>query len=159
MMKKHDRSRLRMFGGAAAVALLTAAGATLGSAGIAHPHPDPEGGERRTERVVIMEHKAEGGEHRAHGDGMHRVRIRRGENGELVVPDCEGGEATNVEDGSGDRRTRIMLCSRGNASPAERAERLQHARDRLAGDTELSAEARARITAQLDREIARLRGR
>jgi len=157
MMKDHNKSRLRMFGGAAAVAVLAAASATLGSPSLAHPHPDNESGERRTERVVIMEHKADG-EHRAHGDRTHMMRIRRGADGEVVIPDCEGGQATNVEEGSGNERTRIVLCSRGNANPAERAERLQRARDRLAGDTELSAETRTRITAQLDREIARLRG-
>lgn len=158
MMKTHDRSRLRLLGGAAAVTLLAAASAMVGSPGLAHPHPETEGGERRTERVVIMEHKADGADHGEHGDRTHRMRIRRGEGGHIVMPDCEGGEATNVEDGSGNQRTRIMLCNRGNATPAERAERLQRARDRLAGDTELSAETRARITAQLDREIARLRG-
>lgn len=157
MMKNHDRSRLRMFGGAAAVAVLAAASATLGSPGLAHPHAEGDG-ERRSERIIIMNHKAEGGEHRAHGDRSHRMRIRRGADGHLVAPDCDGGQATNVEDGSGNERTRIVLCSRGNASPAERAERLQRARERLAGETELSAETRARITAQLDREIARLRG-
>lgn len=157
MMKDHNKSRLRLFGGGAAVAVLAAASATLGSPGLAHPHPEGEG-ERRSERVIIMNHKAEGGEHRAHGDRTHMMRIRRGADGELVAPDCDGGEATNVEEGSGNERTRVVLCSRGNANSAERAERLQRARDRLAGDTELSAETRARITASLDREIARLRG-
>jgi hypothetical protein len=158
MMKDHNQSRLRLFGGGAAVAILAAASATLGSPSFAHPHPETEAGERRTERVVIMEHKAAGGEHREHGDRTHMMRIRRGADGEVVIPDCEGGQATNVEEGSGNERTRIVLCSRGNANPAERAERLQRARDRLAGDNELSAETRTRITAQLDREIARLRG-
>jgi len=158
MMKDHNKSRLRLFGGAATVAVLAAASATLGSPGLAHPHPEGEG-ERRSERIIIMNHKAEGGEHRAHGDRTHSMRIRRGADGELAAPDCDGGQATNVEDGSGNERTRIVLCSRGDATPAERAERLQRARDRLAGDTELSAESRARITSSLDREIARLRGR
>ena len=42
--------------------------------------------------------------------------------------------------------------------PPQRAERLAHVRDRLANDSELSAEQKARVTAALDREIARLRG-
>ncbi len=159
MMKDHNKSRLRMFGGAAAVAILAAASATLGSPSLAHPHPEGDG-KQRSERIMIMTHKADGehAAHRAHGDGTHVMRIRRGENGEVVMPDCEGGQPTNIEEGSGNERTRIMLCSRGDATPAQRAERLQRARDRLANDTELSAEARARVTAALDRQIAQLRG-
>ena len=79
-------------------------------------------------------------------------------NGEVVVPDCDPAGRTEVNEGGDDQRTRVILCTRGNASPAERADRLQRARDRLAGDDDLSVEQRARITAALDREIARLRG-
>lgn len=159
MMKDHNRSRLRMFGGGAAVAILAAASATLGSPGLAHPHPEGDAGNRRTERVIIMDHRADGAEHRD-GDRTHVMRMRRGADGDVSVPDCEGGEATNVDEGSGNERTRIFLCNRGaGGNPAERAERLQRVRDRLANDTELSAEARARVTAALDRQIAQLRGR
>ena len=129
----------------------------------------PEGGDRER-RVIIMEHgdgdRAQG--HAAHGDGrVHTFRFERG-NGErgaagahgdhVALADCAGGQATEVNEGDASDRTRVVLCSRGNATPAERAERLQRARDRLAGDSELSAEAKARVTAALDREIARLRG-
>ena len=171
MLKNHRSSRLRMIGGAAAVTLLAGASALLGSPGFAHPHPEADGERQesrerttRTERVVIMNHKAErrDADHARGPDGdrtVHRMRIRRGGGRHaVVVPDCEGGQATNIEEGAENERTRVVLCSRGDASPAQRAERLQRARDRLAGDTELSAEARARVTAALDREIARLRG-
>jgi len=153
MMKDHRSSRLRLLGGAAAVTLLAGVTATLGSPGIAHPHPEGETKER-TERIVIMTHKGDA----AAGDAEHRVRIRHGENGEVVVPDCDPADRTEVNEGGDDQRTRVILCTRGTASPAERAERLQRVRDRLAGDDDLSAEQRARITATLDREIARLRG-
>lgn len=157
MMKDHNKSRLRTLGGAAAVAILAAASATLGSPGLAHPHPEGEAKNQRTERVIIMDHRAEGGEHRD-GERTHVMRMRRGPNGEVSAPDCEGGEATNVDEGSGNERTRIFLCNRGaTGSATERAERLQRVRDRLANDTELSAEARARVTAALDRQIAQLR--
>jgi hypothetical protein len=160
MMKDHNKSRLRTLGGAAAVAILAAASATLGSPGLAHPHPEGEAKNERTERVIIMDHRSDAAEHRSDGDRTHVMRMRRGPNGEVVAPDCEGGEATNVDEGSGNERTRIFLCNRGSGgNPAERAERLQRVRDRLAGDTELSAEARARVTAALDRQIAQLRGR
>ena len=157
MLKTHRKSALRSLAGIAAVVALTGTGVMLGSAGVAHPHPE-EGKQERRERIVIMDRHGEGAAG-GHADRReHRVEIRRGPNGEIVGPSCGEGERTNIEDGSDGRRTRIVLCSRGNASPAQRAEHLQRARDRLAQNDELSAETRARITAQLDREIARLRG-
>ena len=153
MMKDHRSSRLRMLGGAAAVTLLAGVTATFGAPGLAHPHPEGDT-KSRTERVIIMNRKADG----PAGDAEHRVRIRRGEGGEVVIPDCAPGDRTEVDEGGDNERTRIVLCNRGSATPAERAERLQRARDRLAQDSELSAEQRTRITAALDREIARLRG-
>ena len=153
MMKDHRSSRVRMLGGAAAVTLLAGVTATFGAPGFAHPHPESET-KSRTERIVIMNHKADG----PAGDAEHQVRIRRGEGGEVVIPDCAEGDRTEVAEGGANERTRIVLCNRGTATPAERAERLQRARDRLAQDSDLSAEQRSRITAALDREIARLRG-
>lgn len=159
MLKTHRKSALRSFAGVAAVLMLTGTGAILGSAGVAHPHPE-EGKQDRRERIIIMDRHGDGAQGAAGqaGHREHRVEIRRGPNGEIVEPDCGDGERTNFEEGTDDRRTRIVLCSRGGGSPAQRAEHLQRARDRLARNDELSAETRARITAQLDREIARLRG-
>ncbi len=157
MMKDHKVSRVRMLGGAAAVALLAGVSMTFGAPGLAHPHPegDSKSGDRveRTERVIIMNHKAGDGEH-----ARHRVRVPHGANGEVVIPDCEGGQRTDVDENEDGERVRVVLCSRGEANPAQRAERLQRARDRLAADTELSEAQRARVTAALDRQIAQLRG-
>ena len=138
------------------------------------------GRERREERVIVRRVHDEDGQHRGHaahsggdghqrvivmthrgdghpGPGQHRVRVI-GPDGALSVPECNDGQATNVDETEGGQRTRVVLCTRGNATPAERAERLQRARDRLAGDSELSQAQRDRVTAALDREIARLRG-
>jgi hypothetical protein len=104
------------------------------------------------QRVIVMNHRGGAGQH----DG-HTVRVH-GPNGEVVIPDCDGGQATNVDETTGGERTRVILCTRGEATPAQRAERLQRARDRLANDSELSAEQRTRVTAALDRQIAQLRG-
>jgi beta-lactamase regulating signal transducer with metallopeptidase domain len=211
MMKTHKASRLRLLGGAAAVASLAAISLALGAPSLAAeqatpPAATPKQGEaappseRREERVIIhrIEHDAHGehahgtaaaaapeGDRRerrivimSHGDGeraegraahgdphVHSFTLHRGDgphavgsHGEhIAMADCAGGQATEVDEGEANDRTRVVLCSRGNATPAERAERLQRARDRLAGDSELSAEAKARVTAALDREIARLR--
>lgn len=154
MMKDHRTSPMRMIGGAAAIAMLAGVGLTAGAPGFAHPHPEGKGDRvERTERVIIMNHKAGDGEH-----ARHRVRVPHGANGEVVIPDCEGGQRTDVDENEDGERVRVVLCSRGEATPAQRAERLQRARDRLAGDTDLSEAQRARITAALDRQIAQLRG-
>ena len=159
MMKSHSSNRLRTLGGGAAVLALAGLSVSLGSPGIAHPHPEGEG--KESQRIIIMEHKAEGAggdEARAH---TRSFTLRRGENGEIVIPEgCEEGQQlANVDEQSGDQRTRVMLCSRGEGgTPAERVERLQRVRERLAGDSHLSEEQRSRVTAALDREIARLRG-
>jgi beta-lactamase regulating signal transducer with metallopeptidase domain len=140
--------------------------------------------ERREERVIVRTIRPDGdGQHRGHGahsgpgdqqrvivmtrrdgdgaahpgPGQHRVRVI-GPDGEVSVPECNDGQATNVDETEGNQRTRVVLCSRGNATPAERAERLQRVRDRLAGDSELTQAQRDRVTAALDREIARARG-
>jgi len=159
MMKNHSSSKARLIGGGLTVAALAAVGVTFGSPGLAHPHPEGER-EQRTERIIIMNHKADGAAgaagHREHRE--HRTEIRRGANGEVQLPDCAGGERTDVNEGTDGQRTRIVLCSQGNVPAAERAQRLQSTRDRLANDSGLSAEQRQRVTAALDREIARLRG-
>lgn len=157
MIKTHRRSALRSIGGFAAAAMLTGAGAMLGSAGVAHPHPE-SGKQEHRERIIIMDRHGDGAQRGNAAHREHSVVIRRGPNGEIVEPSCDDGERTNIDEGTDGQRTRIMLCSRGGANPAQRAEHLQRARDRLAQNNELSAEMRARITAQLDREIARLRG-
>jgi beta-lactamase regulating signal transducer with metallopeptidase domain len=107
------------------------------------------------QRVIVMTHHGEG-DGDAH-PGQHRVRVI-GPDGELSAPECNDGQATNVDETTGGQRTRIVLCTRGNGTPAERAERMQRARDRLASDSELSQAQRDRVTAALDREIARIRG-
>ena len=185
MLKTHKTSRLRLLGGGAAIALLAGVSLTVGGAGFAQPsaseqpkappterreerriiiHTDADGphaehregqaSERRTERVIVMTHRHDGqGES---GDAGHPAEMRHGDS-EIVIPSCADGQRDEVNEGTDRDRTRIVLCSRGNASPAERAERLQHVRDRLAQDSELSEAQRSRVTAAIDREIARLR--
>ncbi|HYJ52805.1 MAG TPA: M56 family metallopeptidase [Allosphingosinicella sp.] len=126
-------------------------------------HPEQSDRERR---IIIMEHGGSGtGDHAAHGDSqVHAFRLHRGEGGAVALDghqleNCDGGQASDVSEGDANNRTRVVVCTRGEgANPGQRAEHLQHARDRLAQDSELSAEQKARITAALDREIARLRG-
>lgn len=152
MMKHHRPGALRSLAGAGAVAALAGVTLTLGSPGAAHPHPEGEG--RQKQRIFVIEHKGEAG-----GDAVRQFRIRRGENGELVAPQgcSEGERLADVDEQSGERRTRVILCGREGGTPAERVERLQRARDRLAGETDIGGEHRDRVLAAIDREIARLR--
>ncbi|MGQ0560039.1 MAG: M56 family metallopeptidase [Sphingosinicella sp.] len=187
MMKQHGSGRLRMLGGAVSVVVLGGLTASLGAAH-PHPEGEGDA-KVKSERVIIMQHGREGarqeGEHKAHserviirrhpptgsaagGEGeakagqerheQHVIRMGHG-GGAHVMTHCADGEATEVNEGEGNERTRVVLCSRGDAgTPAERADRLQRARERMAQNNELSAEHRARVLAAMDRAIAQLRG-
>jgi beta-lactamase regulating signal transducer with metallopeptidase domain len=153
MMKEHRVSRLRTLGGATALVVLAGAGISLAAPGAAHPHPE---GDRTEQRIVIMENHDKAGA----GGRSHTFRMRRGENGELIVPEgCreDGERLANVDERTGDRRTRILLCGTGNADAATRIQRLQQARERLAANAELSGEHRDRVLAAIDRAIAEAR--
>jgi beta-lactamase regulating signal transducer with metallopeptidase domain len=153
MMKGHRTSRLRSFGGAAALVTIAGVSLALAAPGAAHPHP--EGEKSKQERIIIMEHKD--GD-RAGAD--HVMRIRRGPNDEHVIPEnCTGGEpVANVDERTGERRTRVLLCSAGGpADAASRVQRLQQARERIAANGELSGEHRDRVLAAIDRAIAEAR--
>ncbi len=155
MLNDHRSSRLRSLGGAAAMVVVASAGFAIGAPGIAHPHP--EGGDTKQERrIVIMEHKAGEGDSARAGHGTHVMRVRRGPNGEVTVPEgCDSGQpAANVDERTGEQRTRILLCTRGEASAADRLQHLRQARERIAANTELSGEHRARVLAAIDRAIA-----
>lgn len=128
-------------------------------------HDGPGAAEHRdhgehSQRVIVMTHGGEGHRDAGNSDGVRHFELHRGgsHGSEVIIPDCDGGQADEVNEGGDHDRTRIVLCSRGEATPAQRAERLARVRDRLANDDELSAEQKARVTAAIDREIARLRG-
>jgi beta-lactamase regulating signal transducer with metallopeptidase domain len=154
MMKHHRHSRLRSLGGAAALVVLAGAGLSLAAPGIAQPKAEGET-HKEQRRIVIMEH----GEGEGHAGGDHVMRFRRGPDGEVTLPEnCRQGEPlANVDEQTEGRRTRVMLCTTGNADSATRLQRLQRARERIAGDEELTGEHRARVLAALDRAIAQAR--
>lgn len=114
-------------------------------------------GEHR-ERVIVMTNRADS-DHPGHGDHHAMEMHHDGHAHEIVIPDCAGGQSDEVNEGTDNNRTRIVLCTRGaGATPAARADQLAHVRERIASDDDLSAEQKARVTAALDRQIARLRG-
>lgn len=187
MMHDHRRSPARLIGGAAALALLAGIGLSAGAPSLAQQAEQEKSEartERRVERIIVMTPRD--GEQRetrverregdrdvrveerrrimiatdheaAAADGVRRFRLERPNGTELSLPaDCEG-ESITSEEGEANRRTRVMICDRGAGSPAERAERLERVRVRLGGDEHLGPEARERVIAALEREIARLR--
>jgi beta-lactamase regulating signal transducer with metallopeptidase domain len=155
MMKDHRTSRLRSLGGAAALVVLAGAAISVAGPSAAHPHPEGEG--KQQQRIIIMEHKD--GAAPREGRGPHNFRIQRGPNGELTLPErCQNGqELANVDESTGDQRTRIVLCDAAGGDPAARLQRLQQARERIAANDELSGEHRDRVLGALDRAIAQLR--
>lgn len=80
----------------------------------------------------------------------------------VVVPrDCDrGGQRSEVNEGTDNNRTRVIVCTRsgaGEGNPAQHAEALQRARERLSNDSDIPSEQRQRVLAAIDRELARLR--
>jgi beta-lactamase regulating signal transducer with metallopeptidase domain len=110
-----------------------------------------------SERVIVMTRHGDGAEGHADHGAMPHIEMH-GPHGDVTVPNCDQGQRDEINEGTDGNQTRIVLCSRGGeATPAQRAERLQHVRDRLADESELSAEQRARVLAAIDAQIARLR--
>ncbi len=183
MMKDHRRSRARLIGGGAALALLAGIGMSAGAPSLAQQaertQSEPRT-ERREERIVIRTHGGDGArvETRTESDGA-RVERRRehvivmaGRDGAETIDRRAiriegGGPGISLPDGCDDApaqideseggQTRVILCDRGGGTPVERADRLQRTRDRLAGEEDMSGESRDRVLGVIDREIARLR--
>jgi hypothetical protein len=118
-------------------------------------------GDRHVERNVrIITTDGEG-----HGDAAdhHRMMEMHGDHAMVMMSDhdCQSANRSEVSEGNDSNRTRVIVCTRaanGEANPAQQAQALQRARERLAGDSEIPADQRQRVLAAIDREIARLRG-
>jgi beta-lactamase regulating signal transducer with metallopeptidase domain len=203
MMKFHKPGRLRMLGGAAAIATLGGLSLAFGAAGaVAQPAPPappaspapPAGAaphadhDHHRERVIVRTYRHD--DHPGHRDGARSER--RGADGErreerrvhvittgdrdgrhariierhggadahvmmMGGEECRNANRSEVNEGSGNNVSRVIVCGRGERSAADRAEHLQRARARMAEDNEIPAEHRQRVLAAIDREIARLR--
>ena len=136
--------------GAFGVAAIGMSIATVGWAQDAEPAAKEE------RRVVIMEHM----DHERAGGRERKFRLRHGPDGRLELPEgCEKGKAAaDVDEKNGEKRTRILICTKDGAAPADSVAALEKAKARLASDEHLSAETRGKVIAQLDAQIARLRG-
>jgi beta-lactamase regulating signal transducer with metallopeptidase domain len=163
MLNHHRHDRRRLLAGSAVTASLIATSLLFGTAGQAQDKSDKQ----ERQRVLILESKEGAGP--ATGE-RREFRIRRGEDGKTTVEGldaemsarlqrCESEQGVlNVDTGEGKERTRIMVCTKDGTSPANRAEILQRTRERIAGQSDLSAETKQRILAEIDRAIAQARG-
>ena len=132
-----------MKGTFAAIALLMAGAAVPAFA------DDHDAGKVHKEKIVIIsERHDKDGEGHAEGD-RHLSRT--------MIADC-GGDKTEVsgDDPAKGQKTKIVICTRGDASSADRAKRLEHALERINSDDALSAETKAKITTALRDAISRL---
>lgn len=155
----------RLWTGGAVTASLIATTMLLGTPGQAQDKTEPK--EQR--RVTIIERHTS--DHGGHKPGERReFHLRRGENGDVVyrgidpemrarIESCREGHNSllNVDEGQGQERTRIVLCTKGDGAAANTVEALQRAREQIA--KELSGSMRDRVLAQLDAEIAKARAR
>ncbi len=113
---------------------------------------------RRTK--VIICRRGDGphaGQHGGPGpEGGPRIRAFAMNGGDLA--DCLGGERNVTESNDNGQHSKVILCTRGGeASPAQRVERLEHALSRLTSSDQLTAEQKERVTAALREAIERLR--
>jgi len=153
--------------GLAAAALLLAG---AGGAALAHPHPDGDGDGKTVKRFVIIEDGK--GEHHADGERVRRVEIIRDGEEHAAGPrvrhfemrdhdalaECLGGNKIVDESADeGDKKTKVVICTRGDRPTAATAERIEEALARIRDNDELSDEQKARIETALRSAMERAR--
>lgn len=143
-MLKFDHGRVARFAGLGCAALLAVSGLALAPSVQAQTTET----EKEIKRVEIV---------RMHGDrkGDHskmRAHLEKCD-GEKFEASAEGGTAEKKQ------RTKIMLCERKGASNADVAAMLEKAASRIESESEMPAEAKAQVVAQLRSKIAELRAR
>ncbi|MFL6858291.1 MAG: hypothetical protein ACJ8EB_10340 [Allosphingosinicella sp.] len=100
------------------------------------------------ERFVLVDHKGQG----ESGD-PHVLAVALADGG----ASCTGNaDEVSQQSEDGKQKTKIVICSPGEASPADRAERLQRAIARVEANQELSAEHKEKVVAALREAIERL---
>ena len=135
--------------GLGCAAALAAAGLSLGTANAATQDKDGATTEKVEKRVIIRE--VDGSKREPLSAEMHEK-----------IAKCEGQPFEANADLTGadgkQQRTRVVLCTKGG-DPKMTAERLEKVATRIEGDSEMSAEAKAKILADLRAKIAELRSR
>jgi len=158
MLNHHRKDRRRWWAGSGVTASLVAASLMFGAAG--HAQEKQHKGEPN--RILIL-YNLDGG---AAPTGERReFRLRRGEDGRMTTaglpPDmsasierCHGQRVLNMDADQGEAGSRILVCTKDGSTPANPLQILRKFRERMAANTELPAEMRDTLLAQVDRAIA-----
>lgn len=117
--------------------------------------PPPAAGDRRVE----IFHLDGNNPPMKDGQAIRSFRVERDGSGLEQLGDCVGGQRSEVKAESEDahQKTRIILCDKGNVSPAERVASLERVIGRIQSDDHLSAEHKAKVTAALREALDKLR--
>jgi hypothetical protein len=147
--KAGNRGWLAVLGGATTLALLALAGPVVAADG------DPKAEQNETVIVKVIKHRQDGTreDDKAFSEGATVKMLENCGAGKRVETDTETkGDKGEI------RRTRVILCAKGTHDSKAMVEHLEATRKRMAEETELSAEERAKVLAALDAEIARAKG-
>lgn len=171
---------------AAAAGALVIAGFAMGAPGIAHPHGDEDSATTKVEKVIILregdgKHDGKGKHLRTFriegdgaagedgrrirtihverdgkaGDGERHVRVMRLDGDDLE--NCGGERIVRSETGGENDKTKVIICSKGELTQAQRVEKIEKVLTRLQASDDLSAEQKERVTAALRRAIEDMR--
>ena len=146
-MLKFDHGRTARFAGLCCAALLAASGLAV-TPSVQAQTAEPEKEVKRVE-VFRMHGDAKDG---ARDPDKMRTHLQKCE-GEKFEASAEGGTADKKQ------RTRIVLCGEKGKSNADLAAMLEKAASRIESESEMPAESKAKVLAQLRSKIAELRAR
>jgi hypothetical protein len=90
------------------------------------------------------------------GEGAHVIRMHGPDGAHMAMADCDG-EKTEINEGDDKRKTKILFCGDKSLTAAQRADKLEEIRRKMAERQAIGAEHRAKVEAALQQEIDRLR--
>jgi hypothetical protein len=133
-------------------AILTLAGAAFACALAAAPATAAQdGAPKKSEQIFIIERA--GGHGDATGPEVRRFHL----DGDAAAACAGNKDEVNEVGPDGKQHTRILVCTGGQLSAAERADKLEHVLSRIETSDDLSADQKARVTANLRATIDKLR--
>lgn len=147
-MLNFNHGRAARLAGLGCAALLTASGLAL-TPSVSAQTPEPVTETKEIKRIVRMHGDRRDG---VRGPGEMRAHTEKC-TGEKFEASAEGGTAEKKQ------RTKIVLRGEKGKSNAELATMLEKAVTRIEGESEMPAEAKAQVVAQLRSKIAELRAR
>jgi hypothetical protein len=147
--RRSEMIKINAMIGSAAMTALLLAGASVG---FAEPLAAQEKPEQKRERFVIVHSEKEG---TALKDG-DRLRVITGDD-VRVLRDCGDGEKSETVSDADGKKTRVIICRKGDVNSGEHAARMAEVLERIASNENLSPEQRARVTQALERALERVR--